>query len=135
MKNKIKRLIKRICLGLAASNRSSEMMGKGPGYGIRGNQRMKTLAATAVIATVTATAQAGSLFVAPNVSESSGGGFWAAFWHWMDVNRDALVQGLTTMNQAPPQALANNSAWALDHQPVPAPQGPATPDLMQKKNK
>lgn len=126
MKNKIKRLIKRICIGLEASRRSTEMTGRGPAYGSRGNQRIiKTMAATALIATVAATAQAGSLF-APGGGEAAPGGFWGPIWNWFRTNfgMEQFVQSAGSIGQSTPQAYSNVAGSAFSTAPVPAPNGP-----------
>ena len=120
--SKIKRLVKRICLGAAASARSSEMVGKGPAYGLRGNQRVKALIAaglitTAVVAVAPTKAHAQVGFDGGHSQFYGGYGSEAAgnFWSWFSslFTPSDIVQGITTMNQNPNQAMANNFAYGL----------------------
>lgn len=123
MKNKIKRLLKRIFLGLEASRRSTEMVGKGPAYGVRGNQRVKILVATAAIAATAATAQAQGLGVR---DQPSSGGFWGPIWNWFRTNfgLEQFVESAGTIGQPTSQAYGNVAGSAFSTAPVPAPNGP-----------
>jgi hypothetical protein len=125
MRSKIKRLIKRICIGLAASAKSREMMGKGPGYGMRGNQRMKALMAAAVIATTAATAQAGDPI---QYEDYAAYNWFMRAWNSVfgGFTMGDFAQGLSTSNQPTPQALANDAAYGFSNVQSPnGPQGPA----------
>ena len=101
------------------------MVGRGPTYGTRGNQRIKTLAATALIAATAVTAQAGD----PVQYETYGAyNLFARAWNWFASNftMGDFAQGISTANQPTPQALANDAAYGFSQVAPPnGPQGPA----------